>query len=109
KGEHGEMWLGTEDGLSIFNPNKKDFLTLKAKDISGFKGTTILPVFIDTIKKKAWLMNDTAMYEMNTGSRKCKQVIFRDSLNKQIFPRISGIPVHYKTGCLISASYNNQE
>ena len=51
----GKMWLGTGDGLNIFDPETETFEVLRAKDLPGIKGEAIIPLGIDTIHQKAWL------------------------------------------------------
>ena len=54
-GPQGKLWLGTADGLNIFDPVTETFEVLTAKDMPGIKGTSIIPLYIDTIQQKAWL------------------------------------------------------
>ena len=51
----GKVWLGTGDGLNIFDPETETFEVLREKDLPGIKGKAIIPLGVDTIHQKAWL------------------------------------------------------
>jgi signal transduction histidine kinase/streptogramin lyase len=83
---NGKMWLGTGDGLNIFDPETETFEVLREKDLPGIKGEAIIPLGIDTIHQKAWLnagsTDPTKYYEMDTyemdlNTRTCRQITFR--------------------------------
>lgn len=103
--DQGRLWIGTGDqGLNIFNPKTGTFRVLKEKDLPGVKGVGIVPMAIDTLRKKAWLKAFPAdrMYEMNMQTQQCKPVIFKDSSGRIISPaNIIGIMSRpYKNGFL---------
>ena len=110
-GPQGKMWIGTADGLNIFDPETEKFEVLREKDLPGIKGPAIAPVYIDTVRQKAWLaawMEKGAadrridMYEMNLQTRKCRPIIFRDGSRQ--FDKIfsySQLVKPYKNGLLI--------
>jgi len=82
---HGQMWIGTDDGLNIFDPNTEKFEVLREKDLPGIRENAIIPLHIDTIRRKAWLIivspgqiAGTDIYEMDIKTRKCRPIIFRD-------------------------------
>jgi hypothetical protein len=113
-GLNGEMWIGTGDGLNIFNPDNEKFEVLREKNLPGIKGKEILPLYIDTNRKKAWLSvwppdnvnckND--VFEMDIKTRKCRPVVFMDG-PKQIDPLII-FPFFcfpYKNGLLVCYEY----
>jgi streptogramin lyase len=85
-GPHGQMWLGTTDGLNIFDPTSEKFKVLREKDLPGIVGNVIVPLHIDTLKQKAWLAVSVSpdkyfemdMYELDMKTRKCRPIIFRD-------------------------------
>ena len=60
-GPEGKLWIGTADGLNIFDPETEKFEVLREKDLPGINGTAIIPLYIDTVRQKAWL---------NAGSQK---------------------------------------
>lgn len=51
-GPKGTVWIGTEDGLNVFDPLNSKFTVLREKDLPGLKGKLIVPLHIDTIRKK---------------------------------------------------------
>jgi hypothetical protein len=108
-GPQGKLWLGTADGLNIFDPVTETFEVLRAKDLPGIKGTYILPIYIDTIQQKAWLSAGSlktyeqylgmSMYEMDIKTRKCSRIVFMDG-SKRIDTSsvLNGVVRHYKNG-----------
>jgi len=88
-GPQGKIWVGTIDGLNIYDPKTETSEVLREKDLPGIRGTAIVPFYIDTIRQKAWI-NATKkslltggyykmdMYEMNLMTRQCKPIVFRD-------------------------------
>ena len=112
----GKMWLGTGDGLNIFDPETETFEVLRAKDLPGIKGEAIIPLGIDTIHQKAWLnagsrvpeklhLMDT--YEMDLETRACRQITFRAG-SKKVDPINLLEPIlvkAYKGGLLIYKKY----
>ncbi len=82
----GKIWIGTGDGLNIFDPGSEKFEVLRAKDLPGIKGHTVIPLYIDTNRQTAWLfagfptpfrLTGMDIYEMNMVSRKCRPVMAR--------------------------------
>ena len=79
-GPMGKMWIGTADGLNIFDPETEKFEVLREKDLPGIKGPTIAPLYIDTVRQKAWLgamiqkgaERVVSIYEMNLETRECR-------------------------------------
>ena len=68
-------------------PLTEKFEVLREKDLPGIRGTAIIPVYIDTVRQKAWLYANvliapkiykTDVYEMDIKTRKCRRIIFRD-------------------------------
>ncbi len=92
----GKIWIGTGDGLNIFDPATEKFQVLREKDLPGIKGVTIVPLHVDTVSQKAWLnagnpdmrnkvydVYNMDLYEMDLKTRKCRRIIFRDG-SKQL-------------------------
>ena len=108
-----KMWIGTYDGINIFDPATEKFEVLREKDLPGIRGKAIVPVHIDTVRQKAWLyaVSDTkrfywsgGIYEMDIKTRKCSQIIFRDGAKQ--FETIGFDPElikPYKNGILVFA------
>jgi ligand-binding sensor domain-containing protein len=110
-GPQGKLWLGTADGLNIFDPVTETFEVLREKDLPGIKGTAILPLYIDTIQQKA-LLNagsqqtwrqyfDMGMYEMDIKTRKCSRIVFMDGSKRiDTFRILHGTVRRYKNGII---------
>jgi len=109
-GPQGKLWIGTADGLNIFDPETEKFEVLREKDLPGIRGSTIAPGYIDTVRQKAWLAGFMVkgtervvnIYEMNLETRECRPIIFRDGSRELdkiwIYP---GMAKPYKNGLLI--------
>lgn len=105
-----KIWIGTNDGLNIFDPVTNKFEVLHEKDLPGISGIAIVPLHIDTVNQKAWLnagstdplkFYEMDMYEMDLKTKKCRPVIFRDG-SKQLDSFVI-IPIEikpYKNGFL---------
>jgi len=109
-GPQGEMWMGTGDDLVIYDINRNRFESLHEKDLPGLKGKFVVPIFVDTANKKAWLRVEfpTSFYEMDIETRRCRRIVFEDSSGQKILPEfLDYIPVHYKNGFIIAANYKN--
>lgn len=86
-GSQGKLWMGTADGLNIFDPVTEKFEVLRAKDLPGIKGTAIIPLYIDTLHQIAWLNAGSQetfekyfgmqMYEMDIRTRICRPIVFK--------------------------------
>jgi len=108
-GIDGQLWIGTEDGLNIFDPNTDKFQVLREKDLPGIKGNAIMPLHIDTIHQKAWLsvgptgqVFGTDLYEMDIKTRKCRPINFRDKSKQFDTLLINPFFIQpYKNGLLI--------
>lgn len=102
-GEHGELWIGTAHGLNIFNPNTEAFKVLLAKDLPGIQGQSIIPIVIDTVRKRAWITATppSRIYSMDLLTKKSIPVVLRDTAGK-IIPIVGVVGSNqYKNGCLI--------
>ena len=105
----GKVWIGTDDGLNIFDPATDKFEVLREEDLPGITGNSIKPLQIDNIHQKAWLnvgdmrqVYETIIYEMDIKTRRCRPIVFRDG-SKQLGPiRINSYLTHpYKSGLLV--------
>ena len=110
--DRGKIWIGTGDGLNIFDPETEKFEVLRGKDLPGIKGNAIIPLCIDTIRQIAWLcaglpgpfeLTGTVIYEMNMVSRKCRPVVVR--VGEERLDTLSLLPAEirpFKDGFLFS-------
>jgi len=101
-----KMWIGSDDGLIIFDTRTDNFQTLKEKDLPGLKGTRIFPLFIDTIVKKGILVGE-GYFIVDLDTKKCQPLIFKDSANHEV--RISGRGECRFRGLIINGTYNNRQ
>jgi ligand-binding sensor domain-containing protein/anti-sigma regulatory factor (Ser/Thr protein kinase) len=112
RGERGKMWMGTGEGLSVYDISRDTFETFHEKIFPGPTRKYWTPIFLDAAHKKAWLADDEEVpgniYEMDIETMKCKPIVFKDSLNNPVVPNIS-LPVHYKNGVIIAGNYNKQQ
>ncbi len=110
-GNHGKVWIGTFEGLNIFDPQTGLFQVFHEKDLPGMEGKGIHLIFIDTVLQKAWLSNHEppVLYEMDIRTRKCRPIIFKDSTNKTISSVHNTLSKQYKRGCVVVAAYENQQ
>ncbi len=113
-GGKGLLWMGTLNGLSIFNSRTGLFQVLKEKDLPGLRGNIIIPAGLDTITQKAWLHTEKGVFEMNILTRKCYPVVFKDRAYKEIQhlhivdPLLYGGYCQYKNGCIMPAFIDGQ-
>ena len=84
-GPQSKLWIGTWDGLDIFDPITGLFKVLREKDLPGFKGKNIIPVVVDTFQQKAWIKAwaPDAMFEMDIRTRKCRKLTIHDTTFNQ--------------------------
>jgi signal transduction histidine kinase/streptogramin lyase len=107
----GQIWMGNSGGVTIFNSNTGKFEVVSEKDMPGFKGSDIVPIYIDTFRQKAWLIGNprnqlgnprNQLFEMNVMTRKCRLIQFRDGSNLFDTLNIEGNLVQpYKNGLLV--------
>ena len=103
-GDHDEIWIGQDAGISIFNSVSGKFAILKPKDFPGIKGDNIFPVQIDATSNKAWMIANPGnrLYETNLLTRQSRNIIFRDKSGTVESLAIEGILIQpYKGGLLI--------
>jgi hypothetical protein len=101
----GNIWLGTgTNGLNIFNIHTNRFKHLNEKDFAGMTGVAIVPMVIDTIRKKAWLNAGPPdkVYVLDMATKRCAEVIFQDNSGKPIKPVniINFVSAPFGDGCI---------
>jgi signal transduction histidine kinase len=89
-GVQGKMWIGTLDGLNIFDPVTEKFEILREKDFKGVKGEVFAPLFVDTTRQTAWISVGSPLnywnmnlYEIDLKTMKAYRISFRDG-SKQL-------------------------
>ncbi len=111
-GPQGKLWIGTADGLNIFDPGTETFEVLREKDLPDIKGKAIIPLYVDTINQKAWLNAGSqetdeqyfnmAMYEMDIKTRKCRRIVFmKGSTPMDTFSIPHALVSPYKNGIIL--------
>src|SRR4030095_4998816 len=66
----GKVWIGTTDGLNIFDPGTGKFEVWREKDLHGIRGNSIAVHHVDSVSQKAWIAAGTSqpdwynLYEM---------------------------------------------
>ncbi len=109
----GRIWIGTDHGgLNIFDPNTDKFEVLKGKDLPGIKinpHNTIIPISVDTILKKAWLIAD-GFFEMDLNTKKCRPIVYEDSNGRRISFRENPhvYPQPFRNGCIVTLIYDGK-
>lgn len=108
-GEKGKVWMGTLDGLTLFDSFTQSFKVFMEKDMPGVKGKQVVPAGIDTVSHKIWLHTERGIFEVNTISMKGRPVVFTDSLSspipnlKMLGPLYYGGYCQYRNGCFVPA------
>ena len=107
--DHGHLWIGTGDGINIFDPQKETFEALHKKDLPGVVIRGNLSVIsVDTIAHKAFIQDDVnGLFQMDTRTRKCTRVIFKDSANKIILPDYLPPGRPFKNAVIVPVYYGN--
>jgi ligand-binding sensor domain-containing protein len=104
---NGLIYIGTSDGLNIFDPGAGRFQVLRSKDV-GVKGSGkfMIPFAVNTAVQKAWLNSSDGLNEMNLVTHKCRRVIFKDSLgNLKKVGWVVAMP--FEGGCIAECPYDN--
>ncbi len=101
-----KIWIGTDKGLKIFDPNTSQFKNYTFTDYPEIRGPDISPMFIDTITHQALIRTGppNVLIKLNLDLRKSNKIIFRDSLNQDVYENFYdfiNIIVPVKEGWLI--------
>ena len=120
-GDKGTIWMGSLDGINIFNPYTGLFDLLRRKDLSGIKGgngQSLSAVNVDTIRNKAWIWGGDGFYEMDIASKKCTSIMYKDTggilvplLSLVVYDQKTvGISTKaYKNGCMIPVTFPGRQ
>jgi signal transduction histidine kinase/ligand-binding sensor domain-containing protein len=112
----GKIWIGTGDGLNIFDNESGLFRVLQKNDLPGLNGEIheIHPISIDTSTQKAWILAGNSYYQkgmlyyqMDLRSKKCIPIIFKDSNNQNVAID-GGFPRPFKNGSVLAVDYGNR-
>jgi signal transduction histidine kinase/streptogramin lyase len=116
--DKGKVWIGTKDGLNIFDTDTEKFEVLRQADLPGLKGEGIIPLYVDTLNQVAWLCTvsklpyDTEkkmqVYEMNLKTRKCERIRFMDGAKEITWMGLGiepGLVRPYRNGILVCTDY----
>ncbi|CAN5116097.1 hypothetical protein BH11BAC5_BH11BAC5_16070 [soil metagenome] len=108
---HNKLWVGTYwGGLNIFDSQTDSFLALREKDLPGIKMKThIIPVMIDTVNQKAWLITDSGFFKTDMLTKKSEPVKFKDQLNQSIPALTELFAKAYKKELIVTGLYNNRQ
>ena len=107
--DHGRVWIGTGDGINIFDTQKETFEALHEKDLPGvvIRGNLAI-ISVDTIAHKAFIQDDVnGLFQIDTRTRKCTRLIFKDSANKIILPDYCPRGRPFKNAVIVPAFYDN--
>ena len=116
-GDKGTIWMGSLDGINIFDPHTGLFNLLRRKDLSGIEGgsgQSLSAVNVDTINKKAWILGGDGFYELDIASKKCNSIMYTGT-NGSLAPLVS-LVLHrpqtigmytkaYKNGCIVPVTF----
>jgi len=116
-GSNHQLYIGTRDGLNIFNTKTEEFRVLKKEDLPGIRGNFIVPVHLDTLKGKVWIRSTEStsdewgmnLYEMDLATLKINPIVFKDgskSLDSNSISSASEWIWPYKKGLLIGDEHH---
>ena len=111
-GSNHQLYIGTRDGLNIFNVKTEQFRVLRKEDLPGIRGNFIVPVHLDTLNGKVWVRSTEStgdewrmnLYEMDLNTGISNPIVFRDrskSLDNNSISSASEWFWPYKKGLLI--------
>jgi ligand-binding sensor domain-containing protein len=81
EGPQHKIWMGTWDGISIYDPVTDSFQVLKEKDLPGFHGKNIMPLTMDSLTQTTWLLAGppSAIFQMDVATKKCTLIKINDT------------------------------
>jgi ligand-binding sensor domain-containing protein len=108
-GLNGKMWMGTDTGISVFDPMSRKFESLNLKNQYIKKDDPVIPVAINVNANKAWLISSNKyFFEMNVVNHKCNAIIYEDSAGNEIKNLLFPKAIAYQGGCIAWGMTNNQ-
>jgi len=104
-GPGDKLWLGTWDGINIFDPTIGLFQTLREKDLPGFQGRNIMPLAMDSSRQTTWLKSwpPEGLYEMDIATRECRKITIADRKGDSLFnagTMVAEQAIPYKSGII---------
>jgi len=87
QGPQNKLWLGTLDGINIFDPATGLFEVLRRKNLIGFEAAGIMPMAMDSSLTTTWLKGwfPESIYEMDIPTRRCREIRFADTAAENFF------------------------
>jgi signal transduction histidine kinase/ligand-binding sensor domain-containing protein len=109
-GGHGKIWIGTIDGINIFDTLTESFNVLHAKDLPGFRGLDkhIFVISIDTSSQKALISSDR-LYQMDMTNYRCSPVIFKDTAGRKLSGFSDGYPIPFGSSSALLMNETGKE
>ena len=119
-GGQGKLWMTSDEGIYIFDPQTGSFNLLHVRAPTDLKGTdaeTFFAINVDTIRKTAWMFGFGAgWFETDLVSGKSSPVLYEES-NGNKKPLLSVLAHHpqnanavpYKNGCIIGADLPDRQ
>lgn len=102
----GKIWIGSFDGIHLFDTRTEHFTAYREKDLPGIKGNLLIPTIVDTL---ADLMHVLApghdFYSFDLKKKNSEQLVFKDSANRKIDIDLTTITNYgpFENGFLLSA------
>jgi ligand-binding sensor domain-containing protein len=83
--DQGQIWIGTLEGLNIYDPKTGALKHLTEKDFPGMKGKGIIPLSINNLHQKLWINTSEpdVLYETDLTTRKCRKIPVKDSADRE--------------------------
>ncbi len=100
----GKLWIGTVDGLNIFDIHTGLFQVLRAKNLNGISRNSIYPLAIDSFSQKAWLATGfptgkIEFFVMDMVTRNCTPVKFKNNAG-HLIPGFDNFRLNFRLGTI---------
>jgi len=113
--EQGKVWIGSGDGINIFDPKSELFQVLRKNDLPGLIGEIheMQPLCVDTALHRACIIAGDSyqtglrFYLLDLNPKKCSPFIFKDSID-QILDIKGGFPRPFKNGFVQTVGSGNR-